>query len=232
VLAVAAAALSAAQGPNAVADKEQTTAAHAEGNAAENVTAANDETAESAERLKYEAQCDPGDDKRYSDLCAQWKAADAAVDSAWWAARATWVGAVSGVLVLIALGFAFEANWISRDTAKRQLRAYVVARGIRLQVFEVGKPIKARITFFNCGQTPALELRSSFVPNFGPVGETKPLAMPEGDAFGTLGAGAKGYGLILDDTALTQKAADAIVSGTPQNPRDRIPLQTRHWRRS
>ena len=38
-----------------------------------------------------ERPCDEGKDNRHSDLCAQWKAADAASKAAWWAAFGTFV---------------------------------------------------------------------------------------------------------------------------------------------
>lgn len=37
------------------------------------------------EDAKYQEPCKHGEDRRYSDLCAQWKAADAAYDAAQWA---------------------------------------------------------------------------------------------------------------------------------------------------
>jgi hypothetical protein len=45
-----------------------------------------------------DAGCKPGQDDRGSDLCAQWKAADAATESAIWAARTFWVG-LFGLLI-------------------------------------------------------------------------------------------------------------------------------------
>src|SRR4051794_24320217 len=118
LLCVVALALSAAQHPKPTAQGQKAQPSQGVTNALQNVTSANDEKAERAHRAKYEAQCNPTNEKRDSDLCAQWKAADAATKAAKWAKIGTWVGGLSGVLVLIALGFAFEANRIARQTAK------------------------------------------------------------------------------------------------------------------
>lgn len=53
--------------------------------------------------------CKAGKDDRSSDLCAQWKAADAASDAAWWtffAAITTVIGVIVGGFTLVAAGFA------------------------------------------------------------------------------------------------------------------------------
>lgn len=96
--------------------------------------------------------CSPGDDRRYSDLCAQWKAADAAADSAWWAwASALGVGA--------ALSLTIWTNSIMRDTARRQLRAYLVTAGIGIEwrtLASTGeRHLSLRAQLINSGQTPA-----------------------------------------------------------------------------
>ena len=46
------------------------------------------------QRPVIERPCDEGRDNRQSDLCAQWKAADAASKAAWWAMVATFVTAL------------------------------------------------------------------------------------------------------------------------------------------
>lgn len=97
--------------------------------------------------------CQPGDDRRYSDLCAQWKAADAAADSAWWAWAAGLASIISTTAVLVAIGLTYQANAIARDTAKRQLRAYIGVVKATANITE--DSIKARIEIKNFGQTPA-----------------------------------------------------------------------------
>jgi hypothetical protein len=88
-------------------------------------------------------------------LCAQWKAADATTDSAWWTAVGTWVSGVSGLLVIAALYLAFQSNRIARDTAKRQLRAYLHVTDCDQTDVGVGQSTVANITVTNGGQTPA-----------------------------------------------------------------------------
>lgn len=106
---------------------------------------------------KLAQPCKAGDDLRDSDLCAQWKAADAAAEGANWA----WVSGIATIISAIAVGLALHSNWIARETARRQLRAYafvdhkqtVITRpqvGIRL-----GWTIKIGVF----GQTPAYNLR-------------------------------------------------------------------------
>jgi len=103
--------------------------------------------------------CSPGQEKRYSDLCAQWKAAYAAADSARWAAVSTWVSGVSGLLVLVAIGLAYQANVIARQTAQKQLMAYIGVDSVgihRITQLDADAPNwRVRIVIKNFGQTPA-----------------------------------------------------------------------------
>ena len=134
---------------------------------------------------KPDPGCKPGQDDRSSDLCAQWKAADAAAESATWT-FATFIlaifGTVIGAFTLIAAGFAAWyarhaaietrrsadtadiGNAISADTAKRQLRAYL---GVAASIVPVRNDERSlsgvrgvtshdiRIEIKNFGQTPA-----------------------------------------------------------------------------
>jgi hypothetical protein len=108
--------------------------------------------------------CPNGRPNRTSEICAAWSAADAAVESAHWTQVGIWVSGISGVFVLIALAFAFEANQIARRTAKRQLRAYV-----SVEPGGISKPEKglhsAPLNLINSGQTPAynMELGGDFI---------------------------------------------------------------------
>lgn len=74
-----------------------------------------------------DAGCKQGADNRQSDLCAQWKAADAAKESADWTRRAYWlalVGALTGALTLLAAG---AAAWYAREAARHTDRAANIA---------------------------------------------------------------------------------------------------------
>ena len=147
----------AAHHPNAEAKGKQSDPQERSAHALENIASRYEEQTKRPQSSRETEQCDQANDKRYSDLCAQWKAADAAADSAWWAAVGGFAGAVSTILVLIALYFAFRSNWIARDTAKRQLRAYVgpEVADISLIVGSIPPQARLNINSRNVGQTPA-----------------------------------------------------------------------------
>jgi hypothetical protein len=62
----------------------------------------------------YQAPCNEGEDKRYSDLCAQWKAADAARNSADYT---LWFGILGSLLGALTLAAAAAAAWYARKAA-------------------------------------------------------------------------------------------------------------------
>lgn len=145
--------------PDAEAQPKQDSAQERSADALQNIAARYDEHTKRADGSRETEQCDQGDDKRYSDLCAQWKAADAAADSAWWAAVGSFASAISALLVLVALYLAFRSNWIARDTAKRQLRAYLTFDSIEGEVY--GSDWHFKLAWKNAGQTPAREVWTS-----------------------------------------------------------------------
>ena len=121
----------------------------------------------------HDRPCQEGSDNRESDLCAQWKAADAASKAAWWAMFATFVTALGtlGLFWQIKLtreavedtGAATEAmkeaNRISETQSENQLRAWLafdLSEGARLDTMN-GQPwIKAKFKITNMGNTPAI----------------------------------------------------------------------------
>jgi hypothetical protein len=128
------------------------------------IASASEQQTELAKSPNQQAEpCQPGDDRRYSDLCAQWKAADAASDSAWWAWAAGLSAVISTMAVLAAIRLAYQANQIARDTAKRQLRAYVFLNRIicREEIDGQGKPglYSFIAEWKNFGQTPAQNVK-------------------------------------------------------------------------
>jgi hypothetical protein len=144
--------------PNAVAQPKQESAADRGARALQSLASRYDEQTKGAERSSYEQPCKQGDDKRNSDLCAQWKAADAAAGSARWAAISGFATAASTLLVLVALYFAFRSNWIARDTARRELRAYLVFRNVRCE-FTTMSDYEVHGEIVNVGQTPAYDVQ-------------------------------------------------------------------------
>ena len=148
---------------------------------------------------------------RYSssdDLCAQWKAADAARDAANWTWWQLWLSAL-GVLGLGAtLWFNFRALRlaegasretkdalaiaernadaatshvrVAEDTAKRQLRAYLNIKRVKISDFD-NFPLRVDVQIVNHGQTPAYDLQHYFLflPLPFPAGKTHPPSIEE-----------------------------------------------------
>jgi hypothetical protein len=96
--------------------------------------------------------CQDRKDKRSSDLCAQWKAADAARDAADYTFIAVIFSFVGTVLVAGTLLYNIY-------TSRRELRAYVQIFDYRLTPIEFDKAGTGRvhIGLKNYGQTPAVE---------------------------------------------------------------------------
>jgi hypothetical protein len=142
--------------PNVAAQSKERGSHERSADALENIAATYREQSEGAESSPIDRECEPGQDQRNSDLCAQWKAADAAADSARWAAWGTWISGISGLLVLLALFLAFQSNRIARDTAKRDSRAYIklVLEKEKLTI-AAGAPVRIRFLAVNYGKTPA-----------------------------------------------------------------------------
>lgn len=72
----------------------------------------------------------------------------------------TWLSAASFIGVLAAIGLAFHSNMIARDTAKRELRAYINVAYAEVEPPESPLNFKARIHFENFGMTPAYDVQS------------------------------------------------------------------------
>jgi hypothetical protein len=130
---------------------------------------------------QIETPCDPNDNIRSSDLCAQWKAADAAKSAA---SAAWWMGVIGALLGGATLWVAVRAAlWakkaalhteagskeaqraadaaersleIAQDTAKRELRAYVSLLKATMPKFVVDNDsIDVVMHVENSGSTPA-----------------------------------------------------------------------------
>ncbi|MEO6040824.1 MAG: hypothetical protein ABIP41_02890 [Croceibacterium sp.] len=153
----------AAHHPHAEAQPQQRAPQERSASALEHIATSYDQQAKGAESSPVSRKCERGDDQRDSDLCAQWKAADAAANSAWWAGFSGWFSGLSFLGVIAAIGLAFHSNWIARDTAKRELRAYVSINGVEIGPANGANPHKLQATanFKNTGQTPAIDLEAS-----------------------------------------------------------------------
>lgn len=132
----------------------------------------------------YTDPCNKGEDNRNSDLCAQWKAADAAQESAKWTRRSFWIGlagtGIGGLTLFAAIAAAFYARDaakhagaavtqaenatkaandtvdVTRDIGARQLRAYLTVRAYTVVVNNAH--VEVKIVGQNTGQTPALNV--------------------------------------------------------------------------
>lgn len=140
--------LSAGQHPEDVTDKSKTNSTSEIENIANAVASAIIESQKSVEK---DSGCNKGKDKRDSDLCAQWKAADASADAADYTWITLWISTVGTLLLVWTL-------WETRANARRELRAYISVKIEGFEIIEV-KPIGVRIKFkikaHNGGATPA-----------------------------------------------------------------------------
>ena len=129
---------------------------------------------EQVETSEYERPCEQGRDERNSDLCAQWKAADAARDAAEWAKWQLLLGIIGAAGLLVTIHYtrravlaAFEANQNAHDTlthakemAAVELRPYLHVDEI---AFDKPETLKHRpsviVRVKNFGATPATRFR-------------------------------------------------------------------------
>lgn len=133
--------------------------------------------------------CEKGQENRNSDLCAQWKAADAAQASAdWTGLMYPWVvvGTIIGGLTLFA---AAAAAIYARDAAKAagmsldhervrtiaELQPYVFPSTLKLEPASAIANEQVVVTFKNFGQTPARALIATVCTDVVPYPIQQPL---------------------------------------------------------
>jgi hypothetical protein len=146
--------LSAAGEPQNRTEPEQTRAQQAAAQALSNIAATYDRQAKDAEKSHDKDPCESGHDKRNSDLCAQWKAADSA-------SLAAWLSGIGLIGVAIALALNAHSNWIASRTAKRQLRPYLSIKWAGYYgISNDGHSATYSLVFVNSGQTPAYNYRA------------------------------------------------------------------------
>ncbi len=157
----------------------------------------------------YNPPCDPGHDDRNSDLCAQWKAADAAKESADWTRRTFFLGIVGtavGFMTLIAAGAAAyyakiaaaattNAVTVAREIGEAQVRAYLTIKTVRVCI-DAKNRLGVGVSVDNSGQSPALyahfvcEAAGGAYPPVGNYTTQSIWMMPS--PLGDIPAGAKG----------------------------------------
>lgn len=153
--------LAAAPAPNNSAETEQANSAQRTERSLESIAAAQNQIAESTDTGEYQQPCGDGEYDNRSDLCAQWHAANAARDAADWAFYALAVGGAGAVGIVVALLLTIQSNSIARDTARRQLRAYLAVGSAALdERIQSGRKAAAEFKIVNCGETPAYKVRA------------------------------------------------------------------------
>jgi hypothetical protein len=110
--------------------------------------------------------CYHAEDKDAADLCAQWrsaiageKAAHEARRASTWSIVATFLNALGLLAVGVALYLTVQSNRIARDTAKRQLRAYLYIEPGGINELQDGLH-RMPFNIINSGPTPANELET------------------------------------------------------------------------
>jgi hypothetical protein len=124
------------------------------------------------ERDAPDAGCDQGKENRKSDLCAQWKAADAAKDSADWTRRTFWLAVAGTIIGGLTLGAAAYAAFYAKaaaDAASETLKHEVAMSGLQLNAilhiesvdftdWDDGVPPQVSFSVRNVGTQPARSL--------------------------------------------------------------------------
>jgi len=115
--------------------------------------------------LEYREPCKEPKGRDESDLCAQWRAAKAGEDSAFWAQWGVWITGIGilGLLITIiqtrlALDRAKEANDIARKANALQLRPYLGL--VDAHETDQRYPMTVTVLIQNLGQTPAIKIRT------------------------------------------------------------------------
>jgi hypothetical protein len=83
---------------------------------------------EPVQPVLHEQPCKPGEDNRDSDLCAQWKAADATADAALWAMLGAIIGLISVIGIFITVWYTRRAAIAAAEAAKASIDAAECAR--------------------------------------------------------------------------------------------------------
>lgn len=165
--------------------------------------------------------CQQGEDKRSSDLCAQWKAADAAAESAEATWLQFWTGTFIGLLTFLAAGAAAvyaraaalhtgESVEVSNSMGRAQARAYVDV--IAAKIHDDAEYISVRVTLRNEGQTPAKAVTlygaTEVVDVRLPIGPPPFASLLEGHSWGPLRSGGEITAPIVCDE--TTRHYDAV----------------------
>lgn len=156
----------------------------------------------SADAENTDAGCEKGHDDRESDLCAQWKAADSAAESARAAWAQFWIGGILGLLTFFAAGAAAyyaraaakhtaDSVDVAREMGRAHARAYIDA--ITAKIHDDTESISVRVTLRNEGQSPAKAIvlfgATEIVDVRLPIEPAPFASLHEGQAWGPLRSG-------------------------------------------
>lgn len=108
------------------------------------------------------------------------RSADAAEDQIWPTKAQVGLATVGTFLLFVSLGLTWAALTVTRQTAKRQLRAYVGISKGQVGLVAADNPITGIIMCANAGQTPAHECRVWY--NVDVLENGKPLQLTEARA--------------------------------------------------
>jgi hypothetical protein len=113
--------------PKQAAQGQQGKAAQPQPKRSPSVAANTAKPVEAIKSAEYERPCREGGENRNSDLCAQWKAADAAKNAADWAMRSFWIGILGFLGLLASLYYTRKAVKVADDATKDADRALEIA---------------------------------------------------------------------------------------------------------
>ncbi len=112
--------------------------------------------------------CQPGQDKRESDLCAQWKAADAAAESAIWTAKMFWAGIAGLFIAAFTLIFAGRAAHWAKQAAFETKRSADISWEIGLAQSSPYLTINEGSGFQSSGKDTEIKMFAE-ITNHGPA---------------------------------------------------------------
>ncbi len=125
--------------------------------------------------VRYKQPCTEPQGHDESDLCAQYRAAEAAGIAAYWARWQAWlsIGGIIGLgftvmLTIRATKAAVQSNEIARETAKGELRAYLGVEAHSIEPYVIDQGGKVIFRLQNYGQSPAVRSRTKISLAVGP----------------------------------------------------------------
>lgn len=114
------------------------------------------------------------------DLAAQWATADAATSMVWLTGAQIVVGLLGFGALAYSLYLTRQSLEVTRDTARKQLRAYIWGNTNHIEGLKAGSPISVAFQIKNDGETPAHKV------SHGGLIDILPYPLPSNHSFPTL----------------------------------------------